>query len=141
MPVEVCRAYDSINMAAARVNGALGRLPRWKAALIEGVSDEVIEGKLDSEFPLYVWQTGSGTQTNMNVNEVIANRAIQLAGGTLGSKLPVHPNEHVNMSQSTNDTFAAAMHVATVLDFRGRLLPAVTALKDDFDEKPSNGST
>jgi fumarate hydratase, class II len=135
MPLEVCRAYGYIKKAAARVNGALGRLPRWKAALIERVSEEVIAGKLDSEFPLYVWQTGSGTQTNMNVNEVIANRAIQLAGGTPGAKQPVHPNEHVNMSQSTNDTFAAAMHIATVLAFHDRLISAVTALKDEIRKK------
>src|SRR5258708_1978702 len=108
MPIEVCRAYGYIKKAAALVNGELGLMPRWKADLIARVADEVIAGKLDGEFPLYVWQTGSGTQTNMNVNEVIANRAIQLSGGLLGSKQPVHPNEHVNMSQSTNDTFAAA---------------------------------
>ena len=135
MPIEVCRAYGYIKKAAARVNGALGLLPRWKAKLIERVSEEVITGKLDSEFPLYAWQTGSGTQTNMNVNEVIANRAIQLAGGRLGSKQPIHPNEHVNMSQSTNDTFAAAMHIATVLTFHERLIPAVTALKDEIRKK------
>ena len=135
MPLEVCRAYCYIKKAAARVNSALGRLPRWKADLIARVSDEAIAGKLDAEFPLYVWQTGSGTQTNMNVNEVIASRAIQLAGGTLGSKDPVHPNEHVNMSQSTNDTFAAAMHIATVLTFHDRLIPAVNALKDEIHKK------
>lgn len=135
MPIEVCRAYGYIKKAAARVNGASDLLPRWKAELIERVSDELISGKLDSEFPLYVWQTGSGTQTNMNVNEVIANRAIQLMGGALGSKQPVHPNEHVNMSQSTNDTFAAAMHIATVLGFHERLIPAVTALKDEIRKK------
>ena len=137
MPLEVCRAYGYIKKAAARVNGALGLLPHWKAGLIERVADEVITGKLDSEFPLYVWQTGSGTQTNMNVNEVIANRAIQLAGGMLGSKQPVHPNEHVNMSQSTNDTFAAAMHVATVLALHNRLIPSVTALKVEIHKKAS----
>src|SRR5579863_675327 len=135
MPIEVCRAYGHIKKAAARVNGAFGLLPRWKMELIERVSDEVITGKLDSEFPLYAWQTGSGTQTNMNVNEVISNRAIQLAGGTLGSKQPVHPNEHVNMSQSTNDTFVAAMHIATVLAFHERLIPAVMALKDEIRKK------
>jgi fumarate hydratase class II len=135
MPIEVCRAYGHIKKAAALVNGALGLMPYWKAELIARVSDEVITGKLDSEFPLYVWQTGSGTQTNMNVNEVIANRAIQLAGGTLGSKRPVHPNEHVNMSQSTNDTFAAAMHIATVMAFHDRVIPAVTALKDEIHTK------
>ena len=135
MPIEVCRAYGYIKKAAALVNGELGLMPRWKADLIARVAEEVIAGKLDSEFPLYVWQTGSGTQTNMNVNEVIANRAIQLAGGTLGSKRPVHPNEHVNMSQSTNDTFAAAMHIATVVAFHNRLIPAVTALKEEIHKK------
>jgi fumarate hydratase class II len=135
MPLEVCRAYGYIKKAAARVNGALGRMSPWKAGLIARVADEVISGKLDSEFPLYVWQTGSGTQTNMNVNEVIANRAIQLAGGTLGSKQPVHPNEHVNMSQSTNDTFAAAMHIATALASQDRLIPSVTLLKEEIHKK------
>lgn len=135
MPIELCRAYGYIKKAAARVNGALGLLPHWKAELIERVSEEVIAGKLDNEFPLYAWQTGSGTQTNMNVNEVISNRAIQLAGGRLGSKQPVHPNEHVNMSQSTNDTFAAAMHIAAVLAFHERLIPAVTTLKDEIRKK------
>ena len=135
MPIEVCRAYGYIKKAAALVNGDLARLPRWKAELIARVADELIAGKLDSEFPLFVWQTGSGTQTNMNVNEVISNRAIQLAGGTLGSKQPVHPNEDVNMSQSTNDTFAAAMHIATVLAFNDGLIPAVTALKDEIYKK------
>ena len=135
MPIEVCRAYGTIKKAAAQVNGQLGLMPRWKAELIARVCEEVIAGKLDSEFPLYVWQTGSGTQTNMNVNEVIANRAIQVAGGRLGSKRPVHPNEHVNMSQSTNDTFAAAMHIATALMFHDRLIPAVTALKEEICKK------
>src|ERR1035438_10034226 len=130
MPLEVYRAYGYVKKAAALVNGDHGSLPRWKADLIARVSDEVIEGRLDSEFPLYVWQTGSGTQTNMNVNEVIGNRAIQLTGGTLGSKEPIHPNEHVNMSQSSNDTFPAAMHIATVLAFSNRLIPAVTALHE-----------
>ena len=135
MPIEVCRAYGYIKKAAALVNGELGLMPRWKAGLIARVAEEVIAGKLDREFPLYVWQTGSGTQTNMNVNEVIANRAIQLAGGALGSKQPVHPNEHVNMSQSTNDTFVAAMHIATIAAFNDRLIPAVTALKDEIRKK------
>jgi fumarate hydratase class II len=135
MPIEVCRAYGYIKKAAAVVNGELGLMPRWKAGLIARVANEVIAGKLDSEFPLYVWQTGSGTQTNMNVNEVIANRAIQLAGGALGSKQPVHPNEHVNMSQSTNDTFAAAMHIASIVAFNDRLLPAATTLKEEIHKK------
>ena len=129
MPLAVCRAYGYVKKAAALVNAAVGLLPRWKAELIARVADEVIAGELDGEFPLYVWQTGSGTQTNMNVNEVIANRAIQLAGGSLGANVPVHPNEHVNMSQSSNDTFPAAMHIATVLELEQRLLPAVAALR------------
>ncbi len=135
MPLEVCHAYGYIKKAAAVVNAAAGLMPWWKAKLIARVADEVIAGKLDAEFPLYVWQTGSGTQTNMNVNEVIANRAIQLAGGKLGSKQPVHPNEHVNMSQSSNDTFPAAMHVATVLEFDGRLMPAVVRLREAIWKK------
>jgi fumarate hydratase class II len=130
MPKEVYHAYGYVKKAAAVVNASNGRLPQWKADLIARVADEVISGKLDSEFPLYVWQTGSGTQSNMNVNEVISNRAIQLVGGTLGSKNPVHPNDDVNMSQSSNDTFPTAMHIATVLEFRNRLIPAVTALKE-----------
>ena len=129
MPLEVCRAYGYVKKAAALVNAAAQLMPRWKAELIARVAGEVIAGKLDAEFPLYVWQTGSGTQTNMNVNEVIANRAIQLAGGSLGSKQPVHPNQDVNMSQSSNDTFPAAMHIAAVLEFERRLIPAVTRLR------------
>ncbi len=130
MPKAVYHAYGYVKKAAALVNAAEGRLPRWKAELIAKVADEVISGQLDSEFPLYVWQTGSGTQTNMNVNEVISNRAIQLVGGVLGSKRPIHPNDDVNMSQSSNDTFPAAMHIATALEFSDRLIPAVTALAD-----------
>ncbi len=135
MPLAVYHAYGYIKKAAALVNGAVGRLPRWKADLIARVADEVISGALDREFPLYVWQTGSGTHTNMNVNEVIGNRAIQLVGGKLGTKQPIHPNEDVNLSQSSNDTFATAMHVATVLEFIDRLIPAVTALKDAISAK------
>src|SRR5262249_50107605 len=111
MPKAVYHAYGYVKKAAARVNAAAGKLPKDKADLIERACDEVIAGKLDGEFPLYVWQTGSGTQSNMNVNEVIANRAIQLAGGTLGAKTPIHPNDHVNMSQSSNNTFPTAMHI------------------------------
>jgi len=129
MPLPVAHAYGYVKKAAARVNAGLGLLPRWMADLIARVCDEVIEGKLDSEFPLYVWQTGSGTQSNMNVNEVIANRAIQLAGGVIGSKTPIHPNDHVNMSQSSNDTFPTAMHVAAILAFEDHLLPRVEALR------------
>ena len=130
MPKELYRAYGYVKKAAAMVNAAEGLLPRWKAELIARVADEVIAGKLDSEFPLFVWQTGSGTQSNMNLNEVISNRAIQLVAGKLGSKQPIHPNDDVNMSQSTNDTFPSAMHIATVLEFSGRLVPAVTELRD-----------
>ncbi|HXP51493.1 MAG TPA: lyase family protein, partial [Bacteroidia bacterium] len=130
MPKEVYHAYGYVKKAAALVNASTGRLTRWKADLIARVADEVIASKLDSEFPLYVWQTGSGTQSNMNVNEVISNRAIQLTGGTLGSKNPIHPNDDVNMSQSSNDTFPTAMHIATVFEFSNRLIPAVTTLKD-----------
>jgi fumarate hydratase class II len=128
MPTAVYRAYGIVKKAAARVNAELGRLPADKAKLIDDAADEVIAGKLDPEFPLFVWQTGSGTQSNMNVNEVIANRAIQLAGGTLGTQTPVHPNDHVNMSQSSNDTFPAARHVATVLELANHLIPSIEAL-------------
>jgi len=130
MPKELYRAYGYVKKAAALVNAAEGLLPQWKAELIATVADEVIAGKLDSEFPLFVWQTGSGTQSNMNLNEVISNRAIQLVGGKLGSKHPIHPNDDVNMSQSTNDTFPTAMHIATVLEFSDRLIPAVSELRD-----------
>jgi fumarate hydratase class II len=130
MPKEVYHAYGYVKKAAAIVNARAGRLPDWKAQLIERVADEVIAGELDSEFPLYVWQTGSGTQSNMNVNEVISNRAIQLVGGELGSKTPVHPNDDVNMGQSSNDTFPTAMHIAAVTAIDQRLLPALTGLHD-----------
>jgi fumarate hydratase, class II len=128
MPKAIDHAYGYIKKAAAIVNFAEGILPKDKADLIIKVSDEIINGKLDDEFPLYVWQTGSGTQTNMNVNEVISNRAIDLAGGVLGSKDPIHPNDHVNMSQSSNDTFPAAMHIATVMEFTNHLFPNVEGL-------------
>ncbi|HEY4384113.1 MAG TPA: class II fumarate hydratase [Ktedonobacteraceae bacterium] len=128
MPKAVYHAYGYVKKAAAIVNTEAGKLPRDKADLISRVADEVIAGKLDSEFPLYVWQTGSGTQSNMNVNEVISNRAIQLAGGVLGSKEPIHPNDHVNLSQSSNDTFPTAMHIATVLELTHHLIPHVEAL-------------
>ena len=129
MPKEVYHAYGYVKKAAALVNAKAGKLPQNKANVIIKVADEVIAGELDSEFPLYVWQTGSGTQSNMNVNEVISNRAIQLMGGQLGSKTPIHPNDHVNMSQSSNDTFPTAMHIATVLEFKDRLIPHVEALE------------
>jgi fumarate hydratase class II len=130
MPIEVIHALAYVKKAAALVNGEIGSLRSWKANLIAQVADEVISGQLDGEFPLSVWQTGSGTQTNMNVNEVISNRAIQLAGGMLGSKKPVHPNDDVNSGQSSNDTFPTAMHIATVLAFNTQLAPAVRELID-----------
>ena len=125
MPKEVYHAYGYVKKAAAVVNGRAGRLPAWKASLIERVCDEVISGALDSEFPLYVFQTGSGTQSNMNVNEVVSNRCIQLVGGTLGSQQPVHPNDHVNMGQSSNDTFPTAMHIAAYKMATGKTIPAL----------------
>ena len=135
MPKAVYHAYGYVKKAAAIVNGRAGRLPAWKASLIERVADEVIAGKLDTSFPLYVWQTGSGTQSNMNVNEVISNRAIQLTGGQLGSKTPIHPNDHVNMGQSSNDTFPTAMHIAAVQAIHQRLLPSVQALQQAIEAK------
>jgi len=135
MPKAVYHAYGYVKKAAAMVNAEAGKLPREKADLISKVADEVIAGKLDSEFPLYVWQTGSGTQSNMNVNEVISNRAIQLVGGRLGSKTPIHPNDDVNMSQSSNDTFPTAMHISTVLEFADHLIPHVEALIQAMWEK------
>ncbi len=112
MPPELIRAFGILKKACALVNQDLGKLPADIAKLIVAAADEVIAGKLNDQFPLRIWQTGSGTQTNMNVNEVISNRAIEMAGGAMGSKKPVHPNDHVNMSQSSNDTFPAAMHIA-----------------------------
>jgi fumarate hydratase class II len=135
MPTTVYRAYGYVKKAAAIVNRDVGKLPQDKADLIMKASNEVISGRLDKEFPLFVWQTGSGTQSNMNVNEVIANRAIQMAGGVLGSKEPIHPNDHVNMSQSTNDTFQTAMHIATLLEFANYLIPRVEALADSMWRK------
>jgi fumarate hydratase, class II len=135
MPKEVYRAYGYVKKAAAIVNASEGLLPQWKSDLICRVADEITEGKLDSEFPLYVWQTGSGTQFNMNVNEVISNRAIQLVGGVLGSKHPIHPNDDVNMSQSSNDTFPTAMHIATATELNTRLIPAVQALQESIWKK------
>lgn len=135
MPKAVYHAYGYVKKAAAIVNAEIGGLSKDKADLIIRVADEVIAGKLDREFPLYIWQTGSGTQTNMNVNEVISNRAIELAGGVLGSKEPIHPNDHVNMSQSSNDTFPTAMHIATVLELTNHLIPNVEALINEIREK------
>jgi fumarate hydratase, class II len=135
MPAEVYHAYGYVKKAAAAVNTRAGRLPAWKGELIARVCDEVISGALDTEFPLYVFQTGSGTQSNMNVNEVISNRCIQLAGGTLGSKQPVHPNDHVNMGQSSNDTFPTAMHIAAHKMAAERTIPALQRLRDAIDRK------
>jgi fumarate hydratase class II len=135
MPVEVVRAFGVLKKACALVNRDLGRLPAEKTDLIVRAADEVIEGRLDDHFPLFVWQTGSGTQSNMNANEVIANRAIELARGELGSKTPIHPNDHVNMSQSSNDTFPTAMHVAAARAVVERLLPAVRGLRDALHRK------
>ena len=130
MPVDVVRAFGLLKKAAAQVNRELGKLPPDKADLIVAAADEVIDGTLDDHFPLYVWQTGSGTQSNMNANEVISNRAIELAGGELGSKHPIHPNDDVNMSQSSNDTFPTAMNIAAAGAVTERLLPAVRELRD-----------
>jgi fumarate hydratase class II len=130
MPLAIPHALALIKKASALANLRMGKLEREKAEMIVRVADEVLAGKLDDEFPLSVWQTGSGTQTNMNVNEVISNRAIELTHGELGSKEPIHPNDHVNMSQSSNDTFPAAMHISAAQTLTGGLLPAATALRD-----------
>src|SRR5213594_3931023 len=129
MPLPMVHALALLKKAAVLVNHEMGRLDARRAELIVRAADEVVAGELDAHFPLSVWQTGSGTQTKMNVNEVIANRAIELAGGKMGSKDPIHPNDHVNMSQSSNDTFPTAMHVAAALELTHRLLPSVRALR------------
>src|SRR5882762_2441336 len=134
MPREMIRAFGVLKKAAAFVNNELGKLPDDKLKLIVQACDEVIEGKLDEHFPLRVWQTGSGTQTNMNANEVISNRAIEIAGGVMGSKQPVHPNDHVNMSQSSNDTFPAAMHIAAAEQLN-KLMPAIQKVYDAIAAK------
>jgi fumarate hydratase class II len=128
MPLAVVHGFGELKAACAEVNQVMGRLPPHLAALIVAAAEEVASGALDGEFPLKVWQTGSGTQTNMNVNEVIANRAIAAAGGVLGSKCPVHPNDHVNLSQSSNDTFPAALHLAVALELERALIPALEGL-------------
>jgi fumarate hydratase class II len=135
MPPELIRAFGILKKACALVNQDLGKLSAEKAKLIAQAADEVIAGKLNDQFPLRIWQTGSGTQTNMNVNEVIANRAIELAGGTLGSKKPVHPNDDVNMSQSSNDTFPAAMHIAAAERVKHALIPAIKSVHDAIAAK------
>src|ERR1700694_3713693 len=135
MPAELIRSFGILKKAAALVNQDLGKLPAEKARLIAQAADEVIAGKLNGHFPLRIWQTGSGTQTNMNVNEVISNRAIEISGGVMGSKKPIHPNDDVNMSQSSNDTFPTAMHIAAATETARRLLPAIKKLRDALDVK------
>src|SRR6201997_401194 len=135
IPREMITAYATLKKAAANANHAGGRLDNRAHRLIVQACDEILAGQHHDEFPLHVWMTGSGTQFNMNVNEVISNRCCQLAGTPLGSKQPVHPNDHVNMSQSSNDTFPSAMHVAAATNARSRLIPAVTALRDAIGAK------
>ena len=132
---ELIRAYGIIKKAAAKVNSEAGRLDKKIADAISNASDEVIDGKLDDHFPLVIWQTGSGTQSNMNFNEVISNRAIEMLGGALGSKDPVHPNDHVNMSQSTNDTFPTAINIAAVESATHKLIPELEKLRQSFESK------
>jgi len=140
-PREFIRAYGILKKAAASVNNVFGILEESTKLAIHNAAGEVIEGELDDHFPLVVWQTGSGTQTNMNFNEVIANRAIEMLGGKLGSKNPVHPNDHVNMSQSTNDTFPTAINIAAVQSIHQQLIPAIKKLRDTLDEKAKAFST
>ena len=135
MPEPLIRAMGILKEASAQVNADLGKLPPDKASLIIAASREVSEGKLDDQFPLSVWQTGSGTQSNMNANEVISNRAIEMAGGVMGSKVPIHPNDDVNMSQSSNDAFPTAMHIAAVEEITHSLLPSTRHLRDALDAK------
>ena len=135
MPKALYHAYGVVKKAAALVNEADGRLEGWKAAAICRAADEVIAGALDEHFPLFVWQTGSGTQSNMNLNEVISNRAIQLLGGELGAKAPVHPNDDVNMGMSSNDSFPTAMHIAAFLELEHHLLPQLDALAKTIEVK------
>src|SRR2546422_2601682 len=135
MPPELIRAFGILKKACALVNQDLGKLSADKAKLIVQAADEVISGKLNDQFPLRIWQTGSGTQTNMNVNEVISNRAIELAGGEMGSKKPIHPNDDVNMSQSSNDTFPAAMHIAAAERVKNALIPAIKSVHDAIAAK------
>lgn len=135
MPVPVIRAFGVLKKACALANRDLGLMTREKAELITHAAQEIIEGRFDDEFPLKIWQTGSGTQTNMNANEVIANRAIELAGGRRGTKNPIHPNDDVNRSQSSNDTFPTAMHIAAAMEIGGTLLPAIDVLRKALAEK------
>ncbi|HTS59574.1 MAG TPA: class II fumarate hydratase [Terriglobales bacterium] len=135
MPPELIRAFGILKKACALVNHDLGKLSPEKTKLIVQAADEVIAGKFEDQFPLRIWQTGSGTQTNMNVNEVIANRGIELAGGQMGSKKPIHPNDHVNMSQSSNDTFPTAMHIAAAEQLKTRLIPAIQTVHEAIQAK------
>ncbi len=135
MPLEVIHAFGILKKAAALTNFELGKLSKEKTDLIVQAANDVSRGVLDAHFPLHVWQTGSGTQSNMNANEVISNRAIAIAGGTLGSKSPIHPNDDVNMSQSSNDTFPTAMHIAAALAFKNKLIPAVRTLRNGLAVK------
>ena len=135
MPPELIRAFGILKKACALVNQDLGKLSPEKTKLIVQAADEVISGKLNDQFPLRIWQTGSGTQTNMNVNEVISNRAIEIAGGVMGSKKPIHPNDDVNMSQSSNDTFPAAMHIAAAERVQNALIPAIRSVHDAIADK------
>ena len=135
MPPELIRAFGILKKAAALANHDIGKLSKEKRDWIAEAADEVIAGKLNAHFPLVIWQTGSGTQTNMNANEVISNRAIEIAGGVLGSKTPVHPNDDVNMSQSSNDTFPTAMYIAATEMIEHQLLPAVKKLRDALHNK------
>ncbi|MBS65399.1 MAG: class II fumarate hydratase, partial [Euryarchaeota archaeon] len=135
MPRSIIRAFGILKQAAAETNVSLGALDSDIGSLISSACDEVISGSLDEHFPLRIWQTGSGTQTNMNSNEVIANRAIEISGGTIGSKTPVHPNDHVNRAQSSNDTFPTAMHIAAAEETNHRLLPSVRHLRDELELK------
>ena len=135
MPPELIRAFGVLKKAAALVNHDLKKLDEEKTRLISQAADEVISGQLNEHFPLRIWQTGSGTQTNMNANEVISNRAIALSNGTMGSKKPIHPNDHVNMSQSSNDTFPTAMHIAAAEQVERKLLPAIRELRDALEKK------
>src|SRR6184192_1833970 len=134
-PPEMIRAFGLLKRAAAEVNAELGLLPKDIAPAIVQAADEVIAGKLDDHFPLVVWQTGSGTQSNMNANEVIANRAIEMSGGEMGSKKPIHPNDDVNKSQSSNDVFPAAMHIAAAERVKNALIPAIKSVHDAIAAK------
>ena len=135
IPIEMIHSLALIKKAAALTNFELGTLEKEKADLIVRVADEVISGKLDLHFPLHVWMTGSGTQSNMNVNEVISNRAIELSGGVMGSKMPIHPNDHVNKSQSSNDVFPTGMHITTSFLFNNRLIPSLKRMQTDLEQK------